>query len=399
MISQKILMDRRFFIAKEEEILSGKVTDIYYVRTYKILEKKGKLDTNVTMDVHSYNFPKNYEWAVFCGLPEVLNIFIGKHVDVYAMDEGTIFRLYEPVFSISGPYKEFGIYEPIIDGIFRHYVSIATKAARIKQAAGDKKVIFFGIRSLHPALAPLADRAAYIGGCDAVSGVLGAELLKEQPVGTMPHELTLIFDKVEDAWLAFDEVMPNDVPRYLLCDTMYDERTEVWLAAKTLGSKLAGVRLDTPSSRRGDIRKLLQEVRWILDINGLKDAKIILSSGVDEDTILLTRDLVDIYGVGTSIAFPPSIDLAFDIVEKEGKPYSKRAKLPGRKQVYRCKQCFKDEIKLFYEAPPEKCKYCGGEVEALLKKYIEKGKLVRELKNEKEIKKYVLSQLDRLVKG
>lgn len=392
-------MNRKFFLAKEEEILSGKVTDIYYVRTYRILEKKGKLDIKVTMDVHSYSFPKNYEWAVFCGLPEVLRIFEGKDVDVYAFDEGTIFRLYEPVFSISGPYREFGIYEPIIDGIFRHYVSIATKAARIKLLAGDKQVIFFGIRSIHPALAPLADRAAYIGGCDAVSGILGAELIGEKPVGTMPHELTLIFENVEEAWKAFDEIMPDDVPRYLLCDTMYDERTEVWLATKALGKRLAGVRLDTPSSRRGDIRKLLQEVRWILDMQGLKDAKIILSSGVDEETVLNTRDLVDIYGVGTSIAFPPSVDLAFDIVEKEGKPYSKRGKLPGRKQVYRCKECFKDEIRLFYEEAPEKCKYCGGDVEPLLKKYIEKGKLIRQVKSEKEVKKYVLAQLNRLAKS
>ncbi len=389
-------MTRKFFIAKEEEILSGKVTDIYYVRTYKVLEAKKKLDINVVMDVHAYNFPKGYEWAVFCGLPEVLNIFIGKDVDVYAMDEGTIFRLYEPVFSISGPYREFGIYEPVIDGIFRHYVSIATKAARIKMLAKDKLVIFFGIRSIHPVLAPMVDRAAYIGGCDAVSGVLGAELLGEKPVGTMPHELTLIFDRVEESWSAFDEVMEKDVPRYVLCDTMYDERTEVWLAAKTLGDRLQGVRIDTPSSRRGDIRKLLQEIRWILDINGLKSAKIILSSGVDEDTVLQTRDLVDIYGVGTAIAFPPSVDMAFDIVEKEGKPYSKRGKLPGRKQVYRCKNCFRDEIRLFNEEPPEKCKYCGGEVEPLLKKYIEKGKLVRELKSEKEVKKLVLDQLTKL---
>ncbi|HLI46630.1 MAG TPA: nicotinate phosphoribosyltransferase [Geobacterales bacterium] len=392
-------MSRKFFIATEEEILEGKVTDIYYIRTYQVLEKKGKLDIEVTMDVHSYSFPKNYEWAVFCGLNEVLNLFIGKNVDVYAMDEGTIFRLYEPVFSIKGPYREFGVYEPIIDGILRQYVSIATRAARIKLAAGDKTVIFFGIRSIHPALAPLADRAAYIGGCDAVSGVLGSELLKIQPVGTMPHELTLIFDKVEEAWKSFDEVMPQEVPRYLLCDTMYDERTEVWLAAKTLGKRLAGVRLDTPSSRRGDIRKLLQEIRWILDINGLKDAKIILSSGVDEDTITLTRDLVDIYGVGTAIAFPPSVDLAFDIVEKEGVPYSKRSKLPGRKQVYRCLSCFRDEIKLFTDPAPEKCKYCGGEVEPLLKKFIEKGKLIRELQGEKEVKKYVLEQLNRIAKS
>ncbi|MFZ8850345.1 MAG: nicotinate phosphoribosyltransferase [Thermoproteota archaeon] len=387
---------RKFYIATDEEILSGKVTDVYYPRTYLILKEKNKLETNVTMDVHAYNFPKNYNWAVFCGLKEVINLFLGKKVDVYAMDEGTIFRLYEPVLSITGPYSEFGIYEPVIDGILRHNTSMATKAARCKKLAMDKMLVFFGIRSIHPAIAPMADRASFIGGCDAVSGVLGAELLGINPVGTMPHELTLIFDDVKEAWLAFDEVLPKEVPRIMLCDTMYDERTEVWLASKTLGERLYGVRIDTPSSRKGDIRKILQEIRWILDMNGLKHVKIVLSSGVDEETIINTRDLVDIYGIGTAIAFPPSIDLAFDIVEKEGKPYSKRGKMPGRKQVYRCKNCFNDVILLFNSPKPEKCGVCGGDMFPLLKKYIENGKLIEEIKSDQEIKKYVLEQLKKI---
>jgi len=388
---------RKFFVASEDEVLAGEVTDIYFQRTYTVLKTKGKININVTMDVHAYNFPKNYSWAVACGLPEVLNIFIGKNVDVYAMDEGTIFRLYEPIFSISGSYNIFGVYEPTIVGIFRHYSSIATKASRLKKIAFDKFLIFFGIRCVHPIIAPMADRAAYIGGCDAVSGVLGAKLLNEKPVGTMPHELTLIFEHVKDAWLAFDEVLPPDVPRIMLCDTMYDERTEVWLAAETLNEKLYGVRLDTPSSRRGDIRKLLQEVRWILNMKGLKNTKIVLSSGVDEETILNTKDLVDIYGIGTAIAFPPSIDLAFDIVEKEGKPYSKRGKMPGRKQVYRCEDCFNDEILLFNSQPPDKCKICGGKMFPLIHKFIENGKLIREVKNEKDVRNYVLFQLKKLI--
>jgi len=382
-----------FPLASIDDILNGTATDIYYLRTYKILKEKNKLNTLVTMDVHAYNFPKDYSWAVMCGLPEVLNIFEGKRVDVYAMDEGTVFRLYEPILSVRGPYGEFGIYEPIIDGIFRHNISIATKAARCKILAMSKTIIFFGIRALHPAISPMADRAAYIGGCDAVSGVLGAKIIGEKPIGTMPHELTLLFDDVKDAWKAFDEVIEEDVPRIMLCDTMYDERTEVLMAAQLLKERLAGVRIDTPDSRRGDIRKLLQEIRWILDMNGLKETKIVLSSGVDENVILQTRDLVDIYGIGTSISFPPSIDLAFDIVEKEGKPYSKRGKLPGRKQVYRCKNCFNDEIKLFNDPPPEKCPKCGGNMDALLKKYIENGKIIREVKSEKEVKNYVLNQL------
>ncbi len=388
---------RRFYVATEEEILSGKVTDIYFPRTLKILREKGLSRKHVVMDVHAYSFPKGYNWAVFAGLEEAVRLFEGKRgVDVYAMDEGTIFRLYEPVMSIRGPYEEFGVYESTLIGILRHYSSIATRAARCKKAAGDKMVVFFGIRVVHPAIAPMADRAAFIGGCDAVSGVLGAELMGEKPVGTMPHELTLMFEDVRDAWRAFDEVLPPNVPRIALCDTMYDERTEVWMAAKTLGERLFGIRLDTPKSRKGDIKQILREARWILDLEGLRRVKIVLSSGVNEKTILETRDIVDIYGIGTSIAFPPSIDLAFDIVEIEGRPKSKRGKLPGRKQVYRCMECGYRELRLEDEGAPGRCPKCGGEMEPLLKPVIKDGKLVRRLPSPREIREYVLRQLEQV---
>ncbi|MGC8948800.1 MAG: nicotinate phosphoribosyltransferase [Thermoprotei archaeon] len=387
---------RPFYIATDEEILSGKVTDTYYPRTLQILKAKGISRKNVVMDVHSYSMPKDYSWGIFAGLEEALHLFENKPVDVYAMDEGTVFRIMEPVFSVRGPYEEFGVYEPTLIGILRHYTSVATKAARCKKAAGDRQVIFFGIRAVHPAIAPMVDRAAFIGGCDAVSGILGAELINEKSVGTMPHELTLLFENVQEAWKAFDEIVDPSVPRIALCDTMFDERTEVWMAADTLGKKLYGIRIDTPRSRKGDIRQLLNEIRWILNMKGLHNTKIVLSSGIDEYQIQVTRDLVDIYGIGTSIAFPPSIDFAFDIVEIDEKPFSKRGKFPGRKQVYRCQDCMYDEIRLESDQPPEKCPRCGGKMEPLLKPVIKNGKLVKELPSAQDIRSYVIRQLEKI---
>ena len=107
-------------------------------------------------------------------------------------------------------------------------------------------------------------------------------------------------------------------------------------AAKALGERLYGVRLDTPSSRRGDMRKIVLEVRWALDSAGYKHVKIFVSGGLDEEDVRRLVDVADGFGVGTSIAFPRSIDLAMDIVEVDGESFSKRGKLPGRKQVYRC---------------------------------------------------------------
>lgn len=69
---------------------------------------------------------------------------------------------------IEGNYTDFAVYETTFLGILRHYSSVASKAARIKKLTGDKSCIFFGARVVHPAIQPMVDRAAYIGGCEAL---------------------------------------------------------------------------------------------------------------------------------------------------------------------------------------------------------------------------------------
>ncbi len=380
-------------IALQEEIKAGEVTDIYFVRARKILEETGG-DRQVYAETHAYSFPKGYEWAVLGGVEEVAWVLEGKPVNVYAMEEGEVFRVYEPVLAIEGRYTDFGVYESSILGILRHASSVATKAARIKLAAGNKTLLFFGIRSVHPAIAPMVDRYAFIGGCDAVSGTLGAKLLGVKPVGTMPHALILTMGSQTPAWKAFDKVMPEEVPRIALADTLSDERMEALMAAEALGERLHGVRFDTPSSRRGDMRKIVREARWSLDLLGYRHVKIYVSGGLDEEEVRELRDLVDGFGVGTSISFPPSIDLALDIVEVDGKPFSKRGKLPGRKQVYRCSR-FHDTITPFGKKL-EKCPVCGEAVEPLLKPLIMNGRIVRESVKPAKIREKVLSRLRNL---
>ncbi|MCX8204568.1 MAG: nicotinate phosphoribosyltransferase [Candidatus Nezhaarchaeota archaeon] len=381
-----------FFIAPEDDIKKGLTTDVYYLRTKEALIKRNRAEVNVAMDAHAYSLPEKYEWAVLAGVEEVARLLEGLNVDVYAMDEGTLFRLYEPVLRVEGPYGEFGIYETPILGILRHSSSIATKAARCKKAAKERTVISFGVRAIHPAIAPMADRAAFIGGCDAVAGISGAKLIGEEPVGTIPHELIIVMGDQVEAWKAFDEVMPPSIPRIALCDTWFDERTEALMAAQALGSRLFGVRFDTPKSRRGDVRRIVEETRWTLDLHGHHQVKIVLSAGLDEYSIAKLRDIVDVFGVGTSIMFPPSIDLAFDIVEVEGKPISKRGKMPGRKQAYRCFDCMEGAL-LPWGKPQPNCPKCSKPMEPLLKPLLKKGRLVRELPRPKEIRSYVLRQL------
>jgi nicotinate phosphoribosyltransferase len=70
-----------------------------------------------------------------------------------------------------------------------------------------------------------------------------------------------------------------------------------------------GVRLDTPGNRGGDMLKIAREVRWALDLAGYRDVKIVVSRWLDEE------EVADVFGVGTSIAFTPSVDILMDIVE------------------------------------------------------------------------------------
>ncbi|QGR19041.1 nicotinate phosphoribosyltransferase [Stygiolobus azoricus] len=386
----------RFYIANEASILKGEITDVYFDRTIRTLEHLGLKEVKVRMEIHSYGLPKDYKWAVFTGLEEVLNLLEGKDVTVYAMPEGTLFKEIEPVMIIEGNYLDFGVYETAFLGILRHYSSISTKAARIKRLALDKTVLFFGLRALHPAIAPMVDRAAYIGGCDGVSGAFNEKTIGVKPSGTMPHALMLSVGDNVKAWKAFDEAMPPDVARIMLVDTFEDERTEALKAAQLLKDKLYGIRLDTPSSRRGNFRKIIQEVRWTLNIHGFTNVKIYVSGGIDEDDIIQLRDVVDGFGVGTSIATPSEgVDFSADIVEKfeNGKwiPFTKRGKWPGAKQVYRCGDTPDTDVITLLDVQPPR-----PECKPLLKKVMERGKIITDLPSAKEIREYVLEQLKKL---
>jgi nicotinate phosphoribosyltransferase len=381
-------------IATLSDILSGRTTDVYFQRTVEVLKNAGLSDVKVRAEFHVSSLPREYKWAVFTGLKEVIEVLRGRRVTLYAMPEGTVFYENEPVMVIEGPYLEFAVLETAILGILRHYSSISTKAARIKKLIGDKTCLFFGARALHPAIQPMADRAAYIGGCDGVATVLGAETMGIKPSGTMPHALMIIFKAVMGdhtlAWVWFDKTMPTDVPRIVLADTFLDEREEALLAAKLLNDRLYGVRLDTPGNRRGNMRRIVEEVRWSLDLHGYKHVKIFVSGGLDEPQIAALKDVADGFGVGTSIAFPPSVDLSMDIVEVEvnGKwvPITKRGKLPGFKQVYKCGT---RHVVVKWDEPAT----CG---EPLLVKWIENGVVVRTPPSEGEIREYVLRQLKEL---
>lgn len=371
------------WICDFEEVRSGGTTDIYLERTLEVLRLDGKANTFVSAEF-SGDLPDGYEWGVFAGLEEVIALLRGRQVDVWALPEGSIFRgedvygVEEPVMVVRGPYSEFALLETAILGVLSYSSGVATAAARVKLAAGGAPVFAFGIRRMHPALAAVSDRAAYIGGMDGFSGVAAAKRLGVRAVGTMPHSLILIYGVQEEAWAAFDRYAPPDVPRTLLCDTLSDEKDEVIRAAKLLGPRLQAVRLDTPKSRRGNFEHIVREVRWELDRRGFKNVKIMVSGGLDEKSIRRLRSAgADMFGVGTSVAAARVIDFSMDICEVEGKPVAKRGRFSGLKNVYRCVECLSDVVVVWGESVVA-CPRCGGKMEQALVKVIEGGRQILE---------------------
>jgi nicotinate phosphoribosyltransferase len=325
-------------IAEWGKIKDGQVTDVYFRRAVEILKAK-EIRKRVTAEVSCPRFPDDYEYAVLTGIEETARLLEGLGVDVLSMDEGSVFQSGEPVMFISGDYADFAVYETPLLGLLCQASGIATKAARCKAAAGERTVLSFGARRMHPALAPMIDRSAYIGGCDGVSVIESAELLGEKPVGTIPHAFILVVGKPVEALRMFDQVVDEDVPRIALVDTFGDEKFEALNAAEALGDRLLAVRLDTPSSRRGDFKRIFEEVRWELDLRGYQHVKLVASGGIDEYSIAELNETVDSYGVGTAISNAPVIDFSMDIVEIQGGPITKRGKMSGAKRVLECNKC------------------------------------------------------------
>jgi len=382
-------------IADFSEIKSGKTTDIYFVRTEEILKALG-VHKRVTVGITASSFPEGWPWAVATGMHDALLVLEGRPVDVEAVEEGTVIRPGDPVMQITGDYVEFGTLETAILGYICQQSGVATKAARCRKAAGNKTVISFGARRMHPALAPVIDHNAYIGGCDGVSVVLSAELLGIEPMGTMPHALIIILGNVAEAIKRVDEIVDPSVPRVALVDTFCDEKSESLTAAETIGKRLAAVRLDTPGSRRGNMLKILEEVRWELDIRGYRDVKIFVSGGIDEQAILELNPVADGYGVGTAISNAKTIDFALDIVEMEGVPIAKRGKKSGRKQILRCEQCFNTVVVPWSYNESDLACPCGNKRTKLLRPLMENGKIIHAPKPPHQVRDYVLRQLDHL---
>ena len=382
-----------FHISNPKDIKEGKITDVYFNRTVEIIRKK-KIDRLVVAEVRAKEFPNGYEWAVLAGIDEVAYLLEGLPIKVWWMREGTLFHPLEPVVILEGNYSDFALYETALLGLLCQASGIATRAARCKKVSKGKLIYHFGARRMHPGITLMIDRASYIGGCDGVAVGASAKLLGEDPAGTIPHSLILLIGDTIKATSLFHEVIEPVVKRVALIDTIGDEKFESIRVAERLGKNLFAVRLDTPSSRRGNFLEILKEVRWELDLRGYKNVKLFVSGGINEERIDRLSSVADAFGVGTWISNAPVIDFSLDIVEVEGKPFSKKGKRSGKKQVWKCRSCGSTYL-LSFSSPAPSCR-CGGTTFPLLKLSIDKGELTEPLPSPQEIRKYVLNQLEKV---
>ncbi|MCL4400525.1 MAG: nicotinate phosphoribosyltransferase [Candidatus Parvarchaeota archaeon] len=327
--------------------------------------------------------------------------------DVYAIPEGTPVFPNEPILSITGPSIDVQLFETYILNVMNFQTLVATKASRVVNAAKGRTVLEFGARRAQGRdAAVLGARAAYIGGSVGSALVLAGKKFGIPYVGTMPHKFVQERDSEISAFREYAESFPHNA--VLLIDT-YDtlqgarNACTIGKELKAKGYDLKGVRLDS-----GDLFMLSKKVREILDFEGFKDTKIMVSSDLDEykvNELVEKGSPIDGFGVGTRLITGANYNSltkegevsalggVYKLVEikKEGKVIPKikisedieKTTLPGKKQVYRIAESgtySHDEISMWEELPPQGAK-------PLLVPVISNGKIVYDFPKLDEIKR------------
>ena len=222
--------------------------------------------------------------------------------DVWAIPEGTPVFPNEPLVTVRGPVMEAQFIETMILLTINHQTLIATKAARICEAANGRPVMEFGSRRAQGYDGALyGARAAIIGGCNATACTMADELFNVPVTGTMAHSWIQLFDSEYEAFAAWAKTYPDNT--VLLVDTYNVLKSGIPNAIKVfdeilkpMGKRPKAIRIDS-----GDIAYLSIETRKMLDEAGYEDVKITISNSLDEFIIKAVLDngaKIDSFGVG-----------------------------------------------------------------------------------------------------
>jgi nicotinate phosphoribosyltransferase len=261
--------------------------------------------------------------------------------DVWAVPEGTPVFGEEPLLRVTAPIIQAQVIETFLLSTLTFQTMIASKAARVVEAAERRNVVEFGSRRAHgPGAGLLAARSAYIGGCAGTSNVEAGHRFGIPIFGTMAHSFVMAYAKEEEAFQRFQQLFPEH--GVLLIDT-YDTLAAI---DKIIQKKLrpTAVRLDS-----GDLLDLSVRVRRKLDQAGLKETRIFASGDLNEFTIadLLGRGApIDAFGVGTALATSkdaPTLGGVYKLVDLESetgilyraKFSEEKVTYPGPKQIFR----------------------------------------------------------------
>lgn len=223
--------------------------------------------------------------------------------DIAAIPEGTVVFPLQPLVRVKGPILQCQLLETALLNIINFQTLIATKAARVCTATRGQPVLEFGLRRAQGIEGAMsASRAAYIGGCDATSNVLGGKRYGIPVKGTHAHSWVMSFDTEEAAFEAYAEAMPNNC--IFLVDT-YDtingvkNAIEAGKRLREKGHEMVGIRLDS-----GDLAYLSIEARKLLDEAGFPEASIVASNDLDENIIETLKQQgaqITVWGVGTKL--------------------------------------------------------------------------------------------------
>jgi nicotinate phosphoribosyltransferase len=263
---------------------------------------------------------------------------------VWAVPEGRIVFPDEPIIEVQAPIIQAQLAETLVINSLHYAMSVASKAARCRIAAGEASLMEFGLRRIAGIEAGLvAARSSYLAGFNATSNLHAGQQYDIPVAGTVAHSFIESRPTELDAFRVFRDTFPG--PATLLIDT-YDtirgaeHAIQVSKEAAEQGTRVGAVRLDS-----GDVGELSKQVRRMLDDAGLTDVQIIASGGLDEYSIselVSSGAPIDSYGVGTQIGNSvdePTLDMAYKLVEYAGEGRLKlstgKVSLVGPKQVWR----------------------------------------------------------------
>ncbi len=353
---------------------AGLYTDMYQLTMAQAYSLDGSADKPAVFDYFFRKIPFEGGYVLFAGLEDLLEFLedfryspedveylesLGLRGDfleslrefrfrgtVHAAREGEVVFPLEPVARVEGRLFEAQLVETAVLNLLNFESLIATKASRLRQAAGDRILSDFGLRRAHSFGGIHASRAAVIGGVNTTSNVYAAKRYGLQPSGTMAHSYIESHGDELEAFRSFAESHPEGC--VLLVDTFDTLRSGLPNAVRVAremerrGLRLTGVRLDS-----GDLAFLAKEARRILDEAGLGYVKIVASNLLDETVVRSLLDQgapIDIFGVGTRLVTgdpDAALDGVYKLAEVAGEPRLKvsenRAKttLPGRKRTVR----------------------------------------------------------------